>query len=220
MSKNLVIVGVELFAEVAKSYFEEFTSYKVAAFSCHRAFMNKDTFCSLPVVALEEIKNQYPPEKYDVFVAIGYNKMNQVRQDLYREVKSLGYNCASFIYPNVKIWNSTTVGDNVFIFEDNTIQPFTSIGSNTIIWSGNHIGHHSTIGENCFITSHVVISGSCRIANNVFIGVNSTLRDDINIGNHVLIGAGSIIMNNAKDKEVFIANATKKIQKTSDRIRF
>jgi len=219
MSKNLVIVGLGMFAEVALSYFKEYTQYKICAFSCHSKYKTQDSFCGIPVFPLEEILESHPKETYEVFVAIGYSKMNQIREQLYKEIKELGYTFANFIHPNVKIWDSTKIGENVFIFEDNTIQPFTKIGSNTILWSGNHIGHHSNIGENCFISSHVVISGSCNIGNNVFIGVNATLRDDIQIGNHVLIGAASIVMSNAKDKEVFVANSTKKFKKNSDQIK-
>ena len=54
------------------------------------------------------------------------------------------------------------MGDNCFIFEDNTVQPFVTLGNNLVLWSGNHIGHHSTLRDHCFISSHVVISGFCR----------------------------------------------------------
>jgi acyl-[acyl carrier protein]--UDP-N-acetylglucosamine O-acyltransferase len=68
------------------------------------------------------------------------------------------------------------IGENCFIFEDNTIQPFVRIEDNVILWSGNHIGHHSTIKSHNFISSHVVVSGQCTIEPNCFIGVNSTNR--------------------------------------------
>ena len=111
-------------------------------------------------------------------------------------------------------------GKDVFIFEDNTLQPFTSIGADTILWSGNHIGHHSKIGNHCFISSHVVISGSCTIGNNVFIGVNSTLRDGIHIADESLIGAGSIIMKDTRPKEVYMAERTRPFHLNSEDVGF
>ena len=49
------------------------------------------------------------------------------------------------------------IGENCFIFEDNTIQPFVVVEDNVILWSGNHIGHHSVIKNHNFVSSHVVI---------------------------------------------------------------
>ena len=220
MIKKLVIVGTGLFAEVAKAYFEEFTQYKVIAFACHEKYKNSDSIYGCDLYSIEGLTHKLPPSEHHVFVAIGYGKMNKIRQMVYEEMKSHGYQCTNFIHPTVKIWGSTVLGDNVFIFEDNTIQPFTSIGSNTILWSGNHVGHHSSIGDHCFIASHVVISGSCRVKNNVFIGVNATLHDSIVIAEECLVGAGAIITKDTKPKEVFVPTATKAFPKNSDQIGF
>jgi len=218
--KNLIIVGTGLFPEVAKVYFEEYTNYKVVAFACHARFKKYEHIYGCPLFEIESIQDKCQSDKHDVFVAIGYGKMNKMRQSVYEEIKGLGYKCATFVHPNVKIWPSTTLGDNVFIFEDNTIQPFTSIGSDTILWSGNHIGHHSKIGKHCFISSHVVISGSCEIGNNVFIGVNSTLRDGISIADETLIGAGALILKDTRVKGVYITERSKLSNLNSEEMGF
>ncbi len=220
MSKKLVIVGTGLFPEVAQSYFDQLSEYHVVAFACHAEYRKSDEIYGLPLVTVEELTSIYPPEEYEAFVGIGYKKMNKVRQAVYEELKEREYSFATFVHPDVKIWDSTTLGANVFIFEDNTIQPFTNIGSNTVLWSGNHIGHHSSIGDHCFISSHVVISGSCRIKNNVFIGVNATLHDGITIANETLIGAGSLISKSTKPKSVYITSTTKPFAKNSEQIDF
>jgi sugar O-acyltransferase (sialic acid O-acetyltransferase NeuD family) len=220
MANELIIIGSGLFAEVAKAYFEEYTDYRVVAFACHKRFKQSDTVYELPLYAIEEMEDKFLPSAYDAFVAIGYGKMNKMRQAVYEEIKGQGYRCATFVHPGVKIWSSTKLGDNVFIFEDNTIQPFTSIGNNTILWSGNHIGHHSSIGDHCFISSHVVISGSCHVGRNVFIGVNAILHDSLTIGDECLIGAGAIISKNTNPKEVFAPVATKLFPKNSEESGF
>ncbi len=218
--RNLVIVGTGLFAEVAKTYFEEYTDYLVVAFACHAHFKKTEFVYGIPLIEIEKLKEQCSPDGHEVFIAIGYGKMNKMRQTVYQEIRSFGYKCATFVHPNVRIWQSTNLGDNIFIFEDNTIQPFTSIGADTILWSGNHIGHHRKIGEHCFISSHVVVSGSCTIGNNVFIGVNATLRDGIKIGDECLIGAGAIVMNDAMPREVYVGERTKPSRLTSSQIEF
>mgnify|MGYP006215116609 CR=1 FL=1 len=93
-----------------------------------------------------------------LFSSSGFLVTKKNKGVIYMELKNKDYKFATFIHPDVNIWDSTTIGENVLILENNTIQPFTSIGNNTIIWSGNHFGHHGKIGDHCFISSHVVIS--------------------------------------------------------------
>ena len=219
-SKKLVIVGTGLFAEVAGDYFNEFSDYQVVAYACHREYRNAEAIYGLPLVAVEDLPGLYPAAEVEVFVAIGYAKMNHVRRRVYEEMLAAGYRCATFVHPCVKVWSSNTLGDNVFIFEDNTLQPYVTIGSNTMLWSGNHIGHHSTIGHHNFISSHVVISGSCVIGDHVFIGVNATLRDSLKIADETLIGAGALLMKNTKPKEVYIEERTRAHKLNSEEIGF
>ena len=219
-TKDLIIVGTGLFAEVAYAYFKEYSQYEVKAFACHAQYRDSETKFGLDLISIEEMTELFSPQTYEVFVAIGYGNMNKMRARVYHEMKEYGYSCVNFIHPQVKIWENTSLGDNVFIFENNTIQPFTKIGNNTIMWSGNHLGHHSVVGNHCFISSHVVISGSCKIGNNVFIGVNATLRDSISIANESLIGAAAIVMNDTQEKEVLIAPKTKPFPKNSEELGF
>src|SRR2546423_10208 len=74
-------------------------------------------------------------------------------------IKQQGYRFISYVSSHSTSFPGTSIGDNCFILEDNTIQPFVTIGNNVVMWSGNHIGHHSTIGDHVFIASHVVLSG-------------------------------------------------------------
>jgi sugar O-acyltransferase (sialic acid O-acetyltransferase NeuD family) len=184
---------------LADFYFTRDTDYEVAAFSNAGEFITQDEFRGKPLVAFEQVENIYSPAEYDTFIAVGYNKTNQVRQARYQEAKQKGYACASYISPRATYYD-TPVGDNCFILEDNTIQPFVTIGNNVTLWSGNHIGHHSKIRDHCFISSHVVVSGNCDIGENCFIGVNSTLRDNITLERFVVIGSGAIVMKNCPER--------------------
>lgn len=218
--KDLVVVGTALFAEVVRDYFHEFSDYRVRAFACHEKHRDREEFCGVPVVTVESMEQHFGTDETSVFVAIGYRKMNKLRQSTYEELKAKGYSFATFVAPNVKIWGNNRIGENVFIFENNVIQPHVSIGNNTVLWSGNHIGHHSAIGNHCFISSHVVVSGSCRIGDNCFIGVNATLHDNLSIGAENLIGAGAVISRNTRDREVYVPSTTKVFPKSSDQLEF
>ena len=205
----VVIAGTGTMAEVVAKYFSAGSPYEVVAFAATREFITEPEFHRRPVVDFAELASgPYGPSAAKMFVAIGYARMNRTRARFYREAKQMGYELVSYIHPSVPLWPSNEIGDNVFIFEDNTIQPFVSIGADTILWSGNHIGHHSQIGEHCFISSHVVVSGKCQVGDYSFIGVNSTLRDGISVGKGCFLGAGTLLAKSAADGALFAPEAT------------
>jgi sugar O-acyltransferase (sialic acid O-acetyltransferase NeuD family) len=189
MEKKLVIFGDSAFAEIAYEYFTYDSPYKVVAFTVSRAYLTKNIFQGLPVIAFEELELQFPPEECMLFIALVYNKLNRVRIQFYGEAISKGYALASYVSSGAFVWANVEIGQNCFIFEQNTIQPFVKMGDNNIIWSGNHIGHHSKIGNHNFFASHVVVSGFVEIGSANFIGVNATISNNLHIGDDCCLGS-------------------------------
>lgn len=202
--EKLVIFGAGDIARLAHYYFKNDSSYDVVAFTVDKAYIKEDRFLDLPLVAFEEIKSKYPPTDFKMYVALSYAQLNKLRAKKYHEAKALGYELVSYISSKCSFLTQYPIGDNSFIYEDNTVQPYVKIGSNVILWSGNHIGHDSVIEDHNFISSHVVISGHCTIKSYCFLGVNSTLRNGITIAEENIIGAGAIMMKNTKPQEVYL----------------
>lgn len=219
MNKQIVIFGSGDIAQLAHFYFSTDSKYEVAAFSVDAAYHKNDTFCGLPVVAFEDVAQKYPADSYDFFVALSYSKLNATRKEKYLAVKSLGYRLVNYISSHATIQNDGRIGENCFIFEDNTIQPFVTIGNNITLWSGNHIGHHSVIQDHTFIASHVVISGGVEIGEQCFIGVNATLRDHIKIGDKCVLGAGTLLLGDAEAEGLYIGKATERSKISSTRLK-
>lgn len=208
MKKSLIIFGDTDTAQLAHLYFSKYSDYVVIAFTLDAAYIKNSHFCNLPLVPFEDIVKNYPPEENELFIALGYSKMNNLRKEKYLQSKEKGYRLASFISPFATVLNDNHIGENCFIFENNTIQPFVTIGNNVTLWSGNHIGHHSVIKDHSFIASHVVISGHVEIGEQCFIGVNATLRDHIKVGDKCIIGAGTLLLNDAEANGVYIGHKT------------
>lgn len=217
---NVIIFGLGDIAQIACYYLDkDKEKFNVVAFTVDKEYINSKTFMDRNVVPFNEIVEKFPPNEYKMFIPLSYKKVNQLRKQKYLEAKKLGYSFISYISPHSFVAENATIGENCFIFEDNTIQPFVKIGNNCILWSGNHIGHHSIIEDHCFIASHFVISGGCVIGESTFIGVNATFRDHIKIGKSNVIGAGALIMQDTKDYQVYIAKATEPASIKSDKIR-
>ena len=215
---KLVIFGTEAIARLANFYFSKQSDYQVCAFTVDRAYLRADIFCGLPVVALEDVARRFPPSDYSMFIAVGYTKMNKIRETKYHAAKELGYALASFVSPQCSFLTDIPIGDNCLIMEDNTIQPFVRIGNDVIMWSGNHVGHDAVIEDHCFLTSHVVVSGFTKVGHNSFLGVNATLRDAITIAPETLVGAGAIIMKDTVEKGVYLPPRSVLFDKKSDEI--
>ncbi len=219
MKRKLVIFGAGEIAQLAHYYFTNDSAYDVVAFTVDEAFLHQNEFCGLPVVPFETVAEQFPPAENDMFVALSYSKLNDVRKMKFEASIDRGYDMASYISSQATIFNAGAIGRNCFILEDNTVQPFSSIGDNVTLWSGNHIGHHSSIGNHTFISSHVVVSGGVKIGERCFVGVNATIRDHVVIGDRCIIGAGAIILQDAEPEGVYVVSTTERSKVPSSRVR-
>ncbi len=210
--------GTKNTAEIAYFYLTHDSEYEVVAFTVDENYLKEKQFHNLPVVPFETVEEYYPPEKFSMFIAVGYQNTNKLRAERYNMAKNKGYDLISYVNSKSITWGDTEIGDNCFILENQVIQPFVRIGNNVTIWSGNHIGHHSVIEDHCFISSHVVISGHVRIKPYSFLGVNSTIRDGITVERECVVGAGAIILRNTKEKGVYIGAGAKLYSSDSSRI--
>lgn len=218
MKNNLIIIGSGETASIAYEYFTHDSNFNIVGFSVERDYLKDDTFLGLPVIPLDEIAQRFPPDQFIAFVAVSSTKLNRLRTRLFRAVKDIGYECASYVSSRAFVWRNAEIGENCFIFEDNTIQPFVKIGNNCVLWSGNHIGHNTYIRDNCFIASQVVISGFCDIGENSFIGVNSTVINNITVGRDCFIGAGTLIQKDTEDGKVYQSAGTEASKVSSLRL--
>lgn len=217
---SLVIFGAGDIARLAHFYFTRDSEHEVVAFTVDREYKTADSLAGLPVLDFETACERFSPADVQMFVALSYARMNQLRADKYRRVKALGYTLASYVSSRCTWLAETPAGENCFILEDNTVQPFSRIGDNVTLWSGNHIGHDSVIEDHCFISSHVVVSGNVRVGAYSFIGVNATIRNSIVIAPHTLVGAGAVIMKNTVAKGVYMPRRAELFPKSSDKLDF
>ncbi len=204
--QKLVIVGDGETAEIAYEYFTHDSNFEVVAFSVEKAYLKKETLFGLPVVPFEIVEELYEPQEYLLFVAISFTELNRIRTRLYMQAKAKGYHFASYVSSKAFVWRNVEIGENCFIFENNTLQYHVKIGNNVVLWSGNHIGHRTAIRENCFISSHVTISGFCEVGANCFIGVNACLANDVKVAKDCVIGAGAVVLHDTFEGLVYVGN--------------
>ena len=217
---RVVLFGVLDTAELAHFYLTHDSEYEVVAFTVTQEYLDRTTFCDLPVVPFEEVQDTYPPDGYRFFAPMTGRKMNQLRESIYLQAKDKGYELISYVSSKATVFPGATMGENCFILEDNTIQPFTTIGDNVVLWSGNHIGHHGTIKDHVFFTSHVVLSGHCNVDPYCFFGVNATVSNDLHIAEGSLIGMSASVTQDTEPWGVYTGVPARKKKVSSKDLDF
>lgn len=214
-AREVVIFGESQLASLAHFYLTHDSPHEVVAFTVDAAYRKGAAFEGLPLVDFEEVEAAFPPEEFAMFLPISFKRMSHLRREKFEAAKEKGYDLVSYVSSKATTWPDLDVGENCFIFEDNTIQPFVSIGDNCVLWSGNHIGHHTRIGNHCFLTSHVVISGCCEVEDHSFFGVNATVRDETRIAHHTLVGMGATIVSDTEPEQIYLDHKARLLEKKS-----
>jgi sugar O-acyltransferase (sialic acid O-acetyltransferase NeuD family) len=209
IADDVVVFGNGDFARTAETYLRADSPHEVRAFTVHERFLDSTELNGLPVVPFESIVESHPPDRYAMFVAVGFSRVNHARREVYDAAKQKGYRLISYVSSKALCITEPVLGDNCFVFEANVIQPNVRIGNDVILWSGNHIGHDSRIGDHCFVASHAVISGNVEIGDLCFVGVNATFRDGVKVAPECVIGAGALIMKDTAQGGVYAVHGTK-----------
>jgi len=214
--KRLVLIGDGESAEIAYEYFTFDSPWSIEAFAVERKFRERNELFNLPVIDLEKLPRQYPPERFAAHVALSSTHLNRPRKRLYLHVKGLGYELPSYVSSRAFVWRNVEVGENTFIFENNVLQYRVKIGNNVVLWSGNHVGHRTNIQDHSFVTSHCVISGFCDIGESSFLGVNSTFGDHVSIPHDTVVGAGALVHKSLYEPgRVWVGNPAKPMAKSA-----
>lgn len=216
MEKPVLIFGAGKIAEVVYQHILRDHSFQIAAFCIDRNYLKNsksvDDKFEIPLVAFDDIEKNYPPEKFDMIVVIGYQNLNHLRQEKYSAAKVKGYQLRSYISSRANTGNWLKHGDNCIILDSVGIQPGTEIENNVFIWNNALIGHHSKIASDCWITAGATIGGCSEIGAQSFIGLNATIGSEICIGKRNFIGAGALVVKSSSDNSVFISPATEKFR--------
>lgn len=213
---KLVIFGIGKIGQVALHHFKHDSDYEVAGFVVDKDYMpSGSTFEGLPVKDFAEVEKHFPAKDHQLFVAVGYHGLNQMRRARCEAARKKGYRLANYISSANRHITPDMLGDNNFIMAGEPLQPHTKIGSGCFIWTNALVGHHTTVGDYCWITSGVTIGGNCRIGDHCFLGLNATVGHEISVGKDCLIGAGALIAKDAADGGVYIAAETPRFRLTS-----
>lgn len=213
---DIIIFGTSKVSDVVYTYIKEDNSFNVAGFCVDKEYIKESERFGLPVVAFEEVEKKFPTDKFKMLIAIGYHKMNKVREQKCKEALTKGYELVSYVNKKADIASNVEIGQNCIILDNVSVEPFVKIGNNVCLYCNSTIAHHSTICDNAWVTSGTVVGGNSTVGKNTFLGINSTIGHNIEIGAENFIGAGAIVTKNTDKKSVFVCPDTPKYRLNTD----
>jgi len=215
VNKPIIIFGTGKIADVVHYYATTECGYEVAGFCVNENYLGDAMFNQKPVYAFETLEKNFPPSDYEMFVAVGYHNINEVREQKCNEAIAKGYHLVSVVSPLCHLPANVSYGYNCFIMPPSIIHPCVKLGNNVFVWSGALVGHHTVVGDHCWLTSHCHIGGNVQIGHNSFVALNATVGHSVILGNHCFLGANTLVIKNMEPLQVVIADASKPIKMNS-----
>ena len=194
--------------------------HEVVAFCVDPEYIVEKKLLGLPVVPFEEVASLYPPSEHKMFVAVGYSKVNKIREERYLDAKKAGYEFGNFIAKTAITYPDLQIGENCVIGNYSIVHPDVRIGNNVLIGSGCLIGHDVELGDHCFVSDYVAISGWVKVQQNCFFGTGATIRNKVAVGREAIIGAAAVIMEDVEERSVYFSEPSIKLGVTSDKLNF
>ena len=212
---KVIIYGLGKFAEYVSYAITNDSPYEVIGHCVEKQYMDsREDINGLPIIDFNTIEENYPPNEFELFIAVGVNKP---RHKIFTIAKEKGYTLMSYVSSKAIFWDGQTHGENVWVGEASLIQPFVSIGDNCILF-GAFVGHHSKIEDHTLLSA-CTTGGNVTVGAFSTLGMNSTVKQNVSIGKNNIIGMGCVIERNTKDNEIYHAGkSTIKRNITTDRI--
>ena len=189
--KNIVMFGANDLGRLLKFYLEDdHDPRSVAAFTMDCAYIQKDVFEGLPVVPFDEVQDKYPPESYEIMIAVGNSRMNDVRKKVFLECKEKGYTVASYYHSSCSI-HSHEIGEGNILLENCLVYPYAKIGRGNLMWDHVLISHDCTVGDFNTFSSYADLCGYVSIGNNGYFGKHCIINEHSQIADYTLVGAAA-----------------------------
>ena len=211
--KKLVVFGLGNYPKLISYYIETTTAWDIVCYTVDAAYISDATFEGRDVVAFEDITALYPPDEYEMLIAVGYRDMGNARKAVYERVVEKGYRLPNYIHPSA-VCNASSLGVGNIVLENASIGPFSVIGNCNLIWNGVQLGHNATLGSFCTLCMGSVYGGTVKIGDNCFFGLNSTVINRVDIAPYTMLGAHSYLTRSTEECEALLSDLSAKRHRT------
>lgn len=204
MSKKVIIYGTGTIGTMLYYDSLKHPDFKIACFTTEEKYLiDSKSLLSVPLINSVKIAEMYPPDEYDMIVAVGGYDDVRSRAEAYNNARVLGYRLRNYISPFCDIAPDVEMGDNNIIFAQSHVGLGGIMGSNNLIRQQVYLGHDFRVGDHNVFAPGTKFGGRCIVENSCYVGLGATVIDSRKIAEETLIGAGSVVI---KDTEPYSKN--------------
>ncbi len=145
---------------------------------------------------------------YDIFVAIGNNK---IREKFQSHLKMSGASIPLLVHPNAVIGENVEMGAGTVVMAGAVINCCSRIGVGCIVNTGAIIDHDSIIEDYVHISPGAHLAGTVKVGKGTWLGIGSVVSNNLNITNCCIIGAGAVVVRDILDAGTYIGVPARKV---------
>lgn len=145
---------------------------------------------------------------YDIFVAIGNNR---IREKIQSQLEKVGASIPTLIHPRSIIGEAVEIGIGTTIMAGAIINSCSKIGKGCIINTGATIDHDNIIKDYVHISPGVHISGNVEIAKRTWIGIGASVSNNVSITSNCIVGAGAVVIKDIIEAGTYVGVPARKI---------
>ncbi|MCD8155617.1 MAG: hypothetical protein LUF78_13215 [Clostridiales bacterium] len=190
--KEIVVFGTGDFSDVVSHVLKNKLGRMPAAYTVHRKYLSGTSCHSVPLVALEELAEKYPPGEYEVVLALIGRRMFDQRAAAAQILWEMGYHLANVVDPSAEV-DSEELGEGNIILAHTSIEAHCRIGNGNIIWQNVVMPHHNQVGNFNNLAPSVSLSGYSAVGSHCFVGNNVCIKNRVRVEDYTYIGAGAYV---------------------------
>ena len=203
--ENIILLGLGGHAHSVVDSIEQAGKYNIIGFLETREMQGK-RFRDYQVLGVDDnIQEYFDKGIRNAFITIGFLGYGNIRNQLYKQLKDIGYAVPNIIDRTAVVSKKIELEDGIFIGKNAVINANAKIGEMCIINTGAIVEHDCEIGRFSHIAVGSVLCGGVLVGEQTLIGANATVIQEKRIGNCCIIGAGSTIRKNVEKNSMVVA---------------
>lgn len=145
---------------------------------------------------------------YDIFVAIGNNK---IREKIQSQIEILGASIATLIHPSAIIGSEVEVGVGTVVMANAVINCCSRIGEGCIVNTGATVDHDNVIKDYVHISPGAHLAGMVSVGKGTWLGIGSVISNNVNITSGCKVGAGSVVIKDINDAGTYVGIPARRV---------
>lgn len=201
MDKKVIVLGSGGHAKVVIDILHGMNNITIHGITS-KSLMYGDYFFGYPVLGDDLVLNNFNPSEYVLAMGLGGYRDNDLREQVYRFGKGLGFDYINAIHPGAVISETVKFGESITIFPGVVLNTDVQINDNSIVATSSSIDHETIIGRNVLVSAGVTIGAYTVIMDNALIALGAKIISGIKIGKRALVAAGAVVVSDVPDNAI------------------